>query len=132
MKQIPTHPWKVIPLLLLVCMLFLSMQPSNKLAEEEIRKEKVEAFKMMMMQSGECEWDGIKLYGKVEFVDHFPDIKIEYVEHFPDIKVKMVDHFADECGEWEKVDHFPDFKVQVVEHFPDLKVELVDYFPGMN
>lgn len=79
-----------------------------------------------------CEFDGIKLYGKVQFVDNFPDLKIQYVEHFPDINVKFVENFPNDCGEWQVVENFPDFKVQVVEHFPDLKVKQVENFPGME
>lgn len=79
-----------------------------------------------------CEFDGIPLYGKVQFVDAFPDIKIQYVNAFPNIKVKFVNAFPDECGEWQVVDAFPDFKVQVVDAFPDIKVQKVTAFPGMN
>jgi len=78
-----------------------------------------------------CEWKEIKLHGKVQFVESFPDIKIQYVDNFPDIKVKFVDNFADDCGEWEVVESFPDFKVQIVDHFPDIKVKIVEHFPGM-
>jgi len=92
------------------------------------KKEALEHFK----ETGDCEFNGIKLYGKVQFVTSFPDIKIEYVESFPDIKVKFVTSFPDDCGEWQKVESFPDFKVQVVESFPDLKVKKVDSFPGMD
>jgi len=81
---------------------------------------------------GDCTFEGINLWGKVQFVDHFPDIKIQFVDHFPDIKVKYVDHFPDRCGLWQVVDHFPDIKIQVVDHFPDLKVKLVDHFPGVD
>lgn len=79
----------------------------------------------------DCEFKGIQLMGKVQFVDSFPDLKIQYVDAFPDIKVKMVDSFPDKCGLWQKVDAFADFKVQVVTSFPDIKVKLVDSFPGM-
>ena len=79
-----------------------------------------------------CEWNGIKLYGKVQFVESFPDIKIQFVESFPDIKVQFVNSFPDDCGEWQEVSSFPDFKVQIVESFPDLKVQKVESFPGME
>ncbi|MEA3452186.1 MAG: hypothetical protein U9Q83_09845 [Bacteroidota bacterium] len=82
--------------------------------------------------TGNCEYNGIKLYGKVQIVTSFADIKIQYVESFPDIKVKFVSSFPDDCGEWQIVDNFPDFKVEVVESFPDLKVKIVESFPGMN
>ena len=77
-----------------------------------------------------CEFDGIKLAGKVEIVESFPDIKVQAVGSFPDLKVKMVESFADDCGEWQIVDSFPDFKVKFVESFPDIKIELVESFPG--
>jgi hypothetical protein len=79
----------------------------------------------------DCSWNGIPLYGKVKFVESFPDIKIQYVESFPDLKVKFVDSFADNCGEWQVVESFPDIKIQVVESFPDIKVKVVESFPGM-
>jgi hypothetical protein len=78
----------------------------------------------------ECEFNGIKLYGKVKFVSSFPDIKIQFVSSFPDIKVKFVDNFPTECGKWQIVESFPDFTVQVVESFPDIKVKVVESFPG--
>jgi len=78
-----------------------------------------------------CTYKGKQLYGKVQVVKHFPDLKIQKVQNFPDLKVKWVQHFPDKCGVWQKVDHFPDLKIQFVEHFPDLKVQFVDHFPGI-
>lgn len=95
------------------------------------KAEKIEAF-THMIESGECSYKGIKLHGKVEFVESFPDFTIEYVSSFPDINVKFVSNFPDDCGEWQEVTSFPDFKVKVVKSFPDLKVKKVDNFPGMN
>lgn len=77
-----------------------------------------------------CSFNGFKLYGKVKFVDSFPDIKIQIVDSFPDLKVKIVDSFPDECGEWMIVDSFPDIKVKIVDSFPDIKVKFVKHFPG--
>lgn len=77
-----------------------------------------------------CTYNGFPLYGKVQFVENFPDIKVQLVEHFPDIKVELVDHFPNDCGQWEIVDKFPDVKVQIVQNFPDIKVKYVDHFPG--
>ena len=85
-----------------------------------------------VLETGDCEWKGIKLYGKVQFVTSFPDIKIQYVTSFPDIKVQFVSSFPDKCGKWQEVTSFPDFKVQIVNSFPDLKVQKVTSFPGMN
>ena len=73
-----------------------------------------------------------KLYGKIQIVDAFPDVKIQKVDAFPDIKVKWVNAFADDPGEWQKVDAFPDYKVQFVDAFPDYKIKEVDAFPGCD
>ncbi len=72
------------------------------------------------------------LYGKVQIVEHFPDIKVQIVDVFEDLDVKIVEHFPDQCGKWMLVEHFPDVKVQIVEHFPDIKVKIVDVFPGVK
>jgi hypothetical protein len=80
--------------------------------------------------NGDCTFNGIKLYGKVQVVDAFPDIKVQVVDAFPDLKVQVVDVFPDECGKWQFVDVFPDFKVQFVDAFPDIKIQYVDVFPG--
>lgn len=79
-----------------------------------------------------CKFNEISLYGKVQFVESFPDIKIQFVESFPDIKVKFVSSFPNECGKWQVVNSFPDIKVQIVESFPDIKVKIVESFPGSN
>jgi len=80
----------------------------------------------------DCSFNGKKLYGKVQVVTSFPDIKVQVVDAFPDIKVKMVDAFPDACGKWQIVDAFPDFKIQFVTSFPDIKIKYVDAFPGCN
>ncbi len=73
-----------------------------------------------------------KLFGKIQIVTSFGDVKVEVVDDFPDIKVQKVDAFADDPGEWEMVEHFPDFKVEVVDAFADYKIKYVDSFPGCN
>ena len=73
-----------------------------------------------------------ELFGKIEVVDNFPDVKVKKVDNFPDIKVKWVDNFADEPGKWKKVDNFADYKVKFVDNFPDYKVKMVDNFPGCD
>lgn len=85
-----------------------------------------------VLTSDICEYEGIPLYGKIQFVTSFPDIKIQFVESFPDIKVKFVSSFPDECGLWQVTESFPDIKVQVVTSFPDIKVKVVESFPGMD
>ncbi|MEY4603356.1 MAG: hypothetical protein RIT43_648 [Bacteroidota bacterium] len=92
--------------------------------------EKAEAIQALI--SGSCYYKGIKLWGKVQFVTSFPDIKIQYVESFPDIKVKFVNSFPDKCGLWQTTESFPDFKVQIVTSFPDIKVKIVESFPGVD
>ena len=79
----------------------------------------------------DCSLNGIRLYGKVQFVKSFADLKVKFVDSFPDLKVQFVDNFADHCGQWQKVDTFPDFKVQIVDSFEDLKIQKVQTFPGM-
>ncbi len=110
----------------------LQLQKNRPASLSDLSPEDKKAFIKQMVETGNCEWKGIKLYGKVQFVRSFPDIKIQYVSSFPDIKVKFVSSFADDCGEWQEVSSFPDFKVQIVSSFPDLKVQKVSSFPGMN
>jgi len=82
--------------------------------------------------SDSCTFKQFHLYGRVQFVESFPDIKIQYVNSFPDLKVQFVESFPDNCGEWKIVESFPDIKVKVVESFPDIKVKIVESFPGKN
>ena len=77
-----------------------------------------------------CSYKGKRLYGKVQVVKHFPDLKVQVVRHFPDLKVQKVSHFPDSCGKWQFVDSFPDLKVQFVDSFPDVKIQYVNAFPG--
>ena len=79
----------------------------------------------------DCTFDGIKLYGKVEVVDNWADIKIQVVDSWPDLKVQEVTSFADSCGKWEFVTSFPDFTITYVDNWPDLKVQFVDNWPGV-
>ncbi|WFB34622.1 hypothetical protein P3T73_10655 [Kiritimatiellota bacterium B12222] len=73
-----------------------------------------------------------EVFGRIQLVSHFPDVKVKVVDNFPDLKVKRVNAFADATGEWQIVDNFPDFKVQVVETFPDFTIQWVDNFPGVR
>lgn len=74
--------------------------------------------------------DVSKVFGRVQFVDAFPDYKVEVVDAFPDLKVQQVSAFADSAGEWEVVTAFPDFKIQKVTAFADFRVQFVTSFPG--
>ena len=71
-----------------------------------------------------------ELFGKIEIVTAFPDVKVQKVTAFSDIKVEWVTAFADKPGKWQKVTAFPDYKVQFVDAFPDYKIEVVTAFPG--
>ena len=72
------------------------------------------------------------LYGKIQFVNSFPDVKVQIVNSFPDIKVQQVQSFPDKPGKWQIVNSFPDYKVQIVNSFPDYKIQYVNSFPGCN
>jgi len=79
-----------------------------------------------------CTFKGKKLYGKIQIVQSFPDIKVQEVTSFPDLKVEKVTAFPDKCGKWQLVNSFPDTKVQIVTSFPDVKVQYVTSFPGLR
>ncbi len=81
--------------------------------------------------SPQCALKGIKLFGKVQVVESFPDFKVQIVTSFPDLRVETVSSFANECGEWIFVDNFPDFKIQYIDSFPDFKIQMVTSFPGV-
>lgn len=83
------------------------------------------------LNKSSCTFKGKKLYGKVQVVKAFPDIKVQVVKAFPDLKVKEVKAFPDQCGKWQIVTAFPDVKVQFVDAFPDVKIQYVDAFPGV-
>jgi len=82
--------------------------------------------------SSNCTYNGIKLYGNVQEVSSFPDLKVKIVSSFPDLKVERVSSFPNKCGQWKMVSSFPDFKVQFVTSFPDIEIEYVSSFPGVN
>ncbi len=77
-----------------------------------------------------CSFKGFQLFGDVQVVESFPDLKVQIVDSFPDLNVQAVTSFPDTCGQWKFVDSFPDVKIQYVDSFPDLKIKLVTSFPG--
>ncbi|HEY1086750.1 MAG TPA: hypothetical protein VGE37_03615 [Archangium sp.] len=79
-----------------------------------------------------CTFNGKKLYGKIQVVTAFPDVKVQVVNAFPDVKVEKVNAFPDKCGKWQMVTAFPDTKVQFVTAFPDVKIKYVTAFPGVD
>ena len=78
-----------------------------------------------------CAFDGFPLYGNVQVVTSFPDVKIQIVDSFADLHVEIVTSFPDKCGQWMMVESFPDVKVQYVTSFPDVKIKMVTSFPGI-
>lgn len=83
------------------------------------------------VDSESCTYKDFKLYGKVQVVDSFPDLKVKEVDAFADLHVQRVNAFPDACGKWKIVTAFPDLKVQFVNSFSDLEVKFVDAFPGV-
>jgi len=74
-------------------------------------KEKVNINNTIKFDS--CEFEGKKLYGKIQFVEYASqaDIKVKIVNSFPDLKVKFVENFPDDCGEWQIVESSRGLKV---------------------
>lgn len=79
-------------------------------------------------------YKGIRLAGRVQFVESGEDFRIQIVEHFPHLNVRYVRSafMNDKVGEWQKVDRNPDFKVKVVNSWPDFRVRIVTSFPGVE
>ena len=90
------------------------------------------AYAAGTFHASDCTFNGHKLYGKIQEVTAFPDVKVQVVTAFPDVKVQKVNAFPDKCGKWQMVTAFPDTKVQFVTAFPDVKVQYVTAFPGAN
>ncbi len=73
-----------------------------------------------------------RVYGKIQFVDSFPDYKVKIVGGNADLKVQKVTSFPSVPGKWKIVNSFPDYKIQIVDAFPDFTIRYVDAFPGTN
>lgn len=80
----------------------------------------------------DCASKGIRLFGRVKVVEHFPDLRVTVVSSFEDIRVRKVDSFPDRCGKWQFVDAFPDFTIQYVATGADIRVKFVESFPGVK
>jgi hypothetical protein len=76
----------------------------------------------------DCTYNGKQLWGKVQYVDSFPDFKVK-VSYFPDLNVQET-LFPTGCGQWQVVTAFPDFKVQKVDYFEDFDIAYSS-FPGI-
>ncbi len=73
---------------------------------------------------------GADVFGKIKFVENFPDYKVKVVENFADLHVQIVENFPDTPGKWKIVENFPDYKIKLVENFPDFTIKYVQNFPG--
>jgi hypothetical protein len=69
--------------------------------------------------------DVSKIYGKIQYVDHFPDYRAEVVNVFEDLEVREVDYVPMRPGEWQIVSAFPDYRIQIVETFGHFKIKYV-------
>ena len=76
--------------------------------------------------------DVSKIFGKIQFVDSFPDYKVKVVSSFEDLRVQKVCSFPNSPGKWQVVTSFPDYKIQLVDSFPDFTVRYVSSFPGVR
>lgn len=112
----------------------LDYVPFSSLGMSVMRK--TVALSLLVLACGSVQADTTvdvsRIYGKIKFVDSFPDYKVKVVDSFPDLKVKKVDSFPDSAGKWKTVDSFPDYKIQVVDSFPDFTIKYVDSFPGVD
>ena len=79
-----------------------------------------------------CKFDVSKIYGKIQFVDSFPDYKVKVVNSFPNLKVKKVSSFPNQPGKWKIVTSSPDYKIKLVDSFPDFTIRYVSSFPGVR
>lgn len=91
-----------------------------------------DSFAREHIDSSRCTFNGKPLFGKIQIVDSFPDIRVQVVTAFPDLKVQKVTSFPDRCGRWQIVKSFPNTKIQFVDSFPDVKVKFVTSFPGLR
>jgi len=71
-----------------------------------------------------------RIYGRIQFVNAFPDYKVKVTNAFADLHVQRVTAFPDKPGKWQIVNAFPDYKIQLVDSFPDFTIKYVNAFPG--
>lgn len=75
--------------------------------------------------------DLTKIYGRIQWVEAFPDYKVQVVAVLPDLRVQRVTSGANKVGLWEEVTSNPDFKLQRVDSFPDFRIQYVEQNPGI-
>ena len=114
--------------LLAALLLSLGLFAGNHSSASSVAKEKP----TKAAPPDECPEDLCLIYGRIQFVDSFPDCKVKVVDSFEDMRVQVVDSFADDVAKWKIVDSFPDYKIQIVDSFPDFTIRYVDSFPGVD
>ena len=114
--------------LLVALLLSLGLFAGNHSTVSSVAKEKP----TKPIPPDECPDDLCLIYGRIQFVEHFPDCKVQVVGHFEDMRVQVVEHFPDDVAKWQIVENFPDYKIQIVEHFPDFTIRYVEHFPGVD
>ncbi|MBQ3717543.1 MAG: hypothetical protein II901_04085 [Paludibacteraceae bacterium] len=75
------------------------------------------------------------LYGKVVFVEDYPDITIKFVEYYADIEVKITESPSSSCCEWKIVgrsEYYPDLRVKIDNDYPDITVKVVESYPHIR
>ncbi len=78
-----------------------------------------------------CSYRGQPLFGRVQVVERFPDLKVAVVAARPDLRVQIVSGQPDRCGKWQFVEQFGQLRVQFVEQFADLEIQFVPTNPGL-
>ena len=70
------------------------------------------------------------IYGRIQYVDRFPDYTVQVVGASEDLAVQEVASFPNHPGQWQIVDSYPDYRIQISDASYDFKVRFVDSFPG--
>ena len=71
------------------------------------------------------------IYGRIQWVDSFPDYRVKIVTSFPDLYVESVSSFPDREGRWQIVMSNPDYRIQRVEVGEDFRIQVVGSLPGL-
>lgn len=78
-----------------------------------------------------CIYKNKKLYGRIQFVDTFPDIRIRIVTSKPNLRVVKKQSNAIQCGEWQIVNFAPSIRIMIDQKHGEIDVQYVDFSPGV-
>jgi len=121
---------RMFALIMVLAAVFLFNLSERPVSRSDDARERLLAMFSACAEAAKAKPGPCQLYGKIQYVENFPDVTVKVVENFPDLKVKVVENFADKPGLWKIVQNFPDYKIKMVENFPDIKVQFVENFPG--